>query len=102
MEVRPVYQPSGRCPVTSVWMRIASAISTRSSASDMSLCSTHFRLWLAMSQTGFLHGSDHLRIALQRGGHTEHRHRQLARGKNPPQPPETGARTIFEHRFDIG
>src|SRR5260370_9880 len=49
MEVRPVYQPSGRCPVTSVWTRIASAISTRSSASDMSLSSTHFRLRRARS-----------------------------------------------------
>ena len=45
-----MYQPSGRAPVASVWTRIASAISVRSSASDMSLCSIHFRLWLAMSQ----------------------------------------------------
>src|SRR5213082_717010 len=41
---------TGQRPLTSVWMRIASAISARSSASDMSLCSTHLRLWLAMSQ----------------------------------------------------
>ena len=45
-----MYQPSGRAPVASVWTRIASAISRRSSSSDMSLCSIHFRLWLAMSQ----------------------------------------------------
>ena len=45
-----MYQPSGGAPVASVWMRIAAAISTRSSDSDMSLCSIHFRLWLAMSQ----------------------------------------------------
>jgi hypothetical protein len=51
---------------------------------------------------GLLHGGDHFRAALQRGGDAEYSRRQLALGEHPPQPPEAGARTIFEHRFDIG
>ena len=51
---------------------------------------------------GLLHGRDHFGIALQRGGDTEHGRRQLSFGEHPPQPPEAGARTIFEHQFDIG
>ena len=51
---------------------------------------------------GLLHGCDNLRISFQRRRNTKYRRRQLALGENPPQPPEAGARTIFEHRFDIG
>jgi hypothetical protein len=50
MDDRPVYQPRGRLPVTSVCRRIASAIWARSSASAMSLYSIHFSPWLAISQ----------------------------------------------------
>ena len=97
-----MYQPSGRAPVASVWTRIASAISRRSSASDMSLCSIHFRLWLAISQPASFMAATTSGFRLQRGGDAEHRGRQLAFGEHPPQPPEAGARAIFEHRFDIG
>ncbi len=51
---------------------------------------------------GLLHGRDHLGIALQCGGDAEHRGRQFAFAEYPPQPPEAGARTIFEHRLDVG
>ena len=97
-----MYQPSGRAPVASVWMRIAAAISTRSSDSDMSLCSIHFRLWLAMSQPASFMAATTSGISLQRHRDAEHGHRQIAFGEHPPQPPEAGARAIFEHRFDIG
>src|SRR6056297_1035872 len=46
---RPVYHPLCRSPTTSVCRRIVSAIAARSSASDMSLCSIHFKPWLAIS-----------------------------------------------------
>ena len=51
---------------------------------------------------GLLHGGDHFGIALQRGRDAEHGGRHLALGEHPPQPPEAGARAVFEHRFDIG
>src|SRR5215475_9632906 len=49
-----------------------------------------------------LHGGDHFGIAFQRGRDAEHGGRQLAFAEHPPQPPEAGARAIFEHRLDIG
>ena len=68
----------------------------------MSLCSTQRRLWLAISQFASLHRGDDFRIALQRHRDAEHGRAEVSIGKDPPQPPEAGARTIFEHRLDIG
>ncbi len=49
-----------------------------------------------------LHRRDDFGIALQRGGDTEHGRRPFALAEHPPQPPEAGARAIFEHRLDVG
>ena len=97
-----MYQPSGRAPVAAVWTRIASAISARSSRLRHVLVLDPFQAVAGDIPAGLLHGRDHVRISLQRGGDAEHRGRQIAFGEHPPQPPEAGARAIFEHRFDIG
>src|SRR5581483_5689425 len=52
--------------------------------------------------TRLFHRGDHFRIAHQGGCNTKHRRLEPALGENPPQPPEAGARAIFEHRFDVG
>ena len=50
---------------------------------------------------GLAHGGDDLRIALKRARHAEHGDRNIARGEQPPQPPEAGARAVFEHQFHV-
>ena len=50
---------------------------------------------------GLAHGGDDLRIALKRGRHAENGDWNIARGEQPPQPPEAGARAVFEHGFHV-
>ena len=97
-----MYQPSGGAPVASVWMRIAAAISIALLVLRHVLVLDPFQAMAGDVPAGLLHGGDHVRVSLQRHGDAEHGHRQIALGEHPPQPPEAGARAIFEHRFDIG
>src|SRR5262249_46640651 len=47
------------------------------------------------------HRGDDIGIALDRRRDREHGDGQPPLGEDPPQPPESGARTVLEHRLDI-
>ena len=50
---------------------------------------------------GLLHGGDRFRVARQRRRDAIDGERHVARGEQPPQPPEAGARAIFVDRLHV-
>ena len=65
---RPWYQPSGRAPVTSAWISIASAICSRSTSGDVSGSRSSVKPWVAISHPASFIAGDSLGVA-------RHRHR---------------------------
>ena len=90
--VRPVYQPSGRSPVSCVCTSIARAMSARSSASGTYLIVDPAPAVRGDLVPGLQEGLHHRRIALHRQRDAEHGQRNIVALEQPQQPPDAGAR----------
>ena len=100
-EQRPRYQPSGREPVTSVWMRIASSRCRRSSSRREILVLDPLQAVARDLPVRLLHGADGFRVARQRGRDAVDGERNVLAREQPPDAPEARARAVFVDQLHV-